>query len=112
MKKSYTKEIEGSVVVVPGTKIEFQNNIFETENKDIIKFLDNSESCKKMQGRGIFVKVTDKTLNAAKETLEQREARAKKELEEIKKQKAKDSVKPTEKGRSKAKVGDKDKPKF
>lgn len=107
MKRSYRKEVEGETIFVPGHRIEFDNNVYETDDKEEIKFLD--EDCKNMRNRGVFIKVEDETLEQAK-TKEEK----KKEEEEAKKKAEVKKKKPTtkEKG-AKTKVDvEKDKPEF
>ena len=38
---SYTKEVEGRIVVVPGNSIQFHNGMYETSDKDEIAFLES-----------------------------------------------------------------------
>lgn len=106
MQRAYKTLVGGQTVVTPGTKIEFENSIFETDNEEIIKFLDTDPECLKMQKRNIFAKIEDSVLEAAtrQETLEERESRLDKEMKELKKQKKK--VTEKEKG-TKSKVGSK-----
>lgn len=40
-KATYTKEVEGRIVVVPGTSIQFHDGIYETSNPEEIKFLES-----------------------------------------------------------------------
>jgi hypothetical protein len=40
-KASYTKEVEGRIVVVPGKSIQFHNGVYETKDPDEIRFLEN-----------------------------------------------------------------------
>ena len=113
MKRTYTKEIEGNVVVVQGTKLEFHDSILDTKNKEIIKFLDTDPNCVQMQESGVIVKIDQKIIDAAiedgdggqissgtveaPETLEEREAKAADEKKKAKK--SKKSPTKTEKGK-------------
>jgi hypothetical protein len=118
IKKTYTKEVDGQVVVVQGESVRFENNLFETDDKNIIDFLDNDKGCRDMIANGIFIKADSKAIKTAQEviqpeTLEEREVRLEKELKELRKSKAKATVKDTEKGKSNKKVAKKDdKPRF
>jgi len=90
IKRAYTKEVDGQVVVVGGEKVEFHDYIFQTEDPKIIKFLDEDTVCSEMQKNGVFLKVDQEALDTAvgkQETLEEKEARLAKELAEIKKKK-------------------------
>lgn len=105
-KPSYTKEVEGRLVVVPGKSIQFVDGVYETEDEEEIKFLENYPNF-----GSTFVRVDTKDLEKAKkklaQTLEEREAekaRAKEEKEkkeksleegaEIKKKKGEKEEKP------------------
>ena len=118
MKSSYVKEVEGRRVVVPGHKIVFHNNFYETEDPKEIEFLDKDPGCVRMQGRGVFIKINEDAVEEAiekTETTEERRERLERELKELKKKEKEDlkkTVKPKEKGTRK-KVGKKnEKPKF
>jgi len=85
-KATYTKEVEGRIVVVPGSSIRFDNGVYETTDKDEIAFLENHPNF-----GSVFVRVDTKEIEEAKkklgETLEEREAaeataKAEKELKE------------------------------
>lgn len=106
---SYTKEVEGRVVVVPGKSIQFENGVYETTDKDEIKFLENHPNY-----GSVFVKVEEKDIEKARkkmtQTLEERkeeEAKAKAE-KEVKKKALKKEAK-TPKGKKSKKA---EKPKF
>ncbi len=43
-KASYTKEVDGRVVVVPGKSIQFHNGMYETSDPDEIQFLENHQN--------------------------------------------------------------------
>jgi len=43
-KASYTKEVEGRVVVVPGKSIQFHSGVYETSDPDEIQFLENHQN--------------------------------------------------------------------
>ena len=74
-KASYSKEVGGKVIVMQGSAIQFENGVYETDDKDEIAFLDNHPNC-----GNVFIKVEK---NVAKEraemleTLEEREAKLK-----------------------------------
>jgi len=86
-KASYSKEVDGRVVVVSGSSIQFENGVYETDDKNEIAFLDNHPNC-----GNVFIKVEK---NAAKEkakmleTLEEREAKVKAKEEAIAKKEMK-----------------------
>jgi len=62
MKPSYTKEVDGRVVTVPGKDIRFIDGAFETEDKDVINFLESE------QGFGtVFIRVPEDVENVVKE---------------------------------------------
>ena len=44
-KASYSKEVEGKVVVVQGNAIQFHDVVYETSDENEIKFLDNHPNC-------------------------------------------------------------------
>jgi hypothetical protein len=68
MKRTYRKEVGGENIVVPGVKIEFENSILDTDDKEVIKFLDSDPVCQKMQSNNVFHKISDKAMeNAVKE---------------------------------------------
>lgn len=108
MKKSYKQQVEGQVITIPGTKIEFNDFLFETDNKDIIKFLDTDSVCLKMQSNHVFAKIDEGSIEAAKETLEEREHRLKKEMDKLKEEKKTATTK--EKGKKQKVDAKKDKP--
>jgi len=92
VKPSYTKEVEGRIVVVPGKSIRFVQGVYETDDPDEIKFLDNHPNL-----GTIFIKVTEKDLQKDLQKaiekqfkdLETKEAELKaKEEELVKKEKA------------------------
>jgi len=60
-KASYTKEVEGRIVVVSGKSIQFEDGVYKTNDKDEIAFLDNHPNC-----GSVFVKVKDKDLSKAR----------------------------------------------
>lgn len=73
-KSSFTKEVDGRIVYVPGTKIQFTNGAYETSNPEIIEFLEARPEFGK-----IIQRVPDDVSNFAaqkelSQTLEQREA--------------------------------------
>jgi len=114
-KSSYSKEIEGKVVVVPGNTIEFKKGIYETADPDEIKFLDNNPNCGKA-----FVRITGKDLTKAREEMvkspDEKAAEAKVEKEKEAKEKIKEGIAegssiPKRKGKSK-KSTKKEKPAF
>lgn len=44
-KASYSKEVGGKVIVMQGSAIQFENGVYETDDKDEIAFLDNHPNC-------------------------------------------------------------------
>jgi len=107
---TYTKEVEGRIVVVPGSSIRFDNGVYETKDKDEIAFLENHPNF-----GSVFVRVDTKEIEEAKkklgETLEEREgAEAKtKEEKELKEKALEEGAEvPKKKGRPKKA----EKPKF
>ncbi len=108
-KSSYSKEIEGRIVVVPGKSIQFAEGVYETEDPNEIKFLDNHPNC-----GNVFIKVKAADLQKARKEqfkdLETKEAelKAKKEKTEKKgKALAEGEGMPKKKG-SKGKDADED----
>lgn len=111
-KASYTKEVGGKIVVVPGKSIRFTEGVYETEDPDEIKFLENHSNF-----GTVFIKVEDKDLQKAREEqfkdLETREAELKaKEKELAKKEKALEEGSSIPKGKGKGKKSKKEKPAF
>jgi len=102
--KSYTKEIDGQTIYVSGQSVRFVPNlyghggIFETDDKDIINFLDTDKVCQEMIGRGVFAKMDEKAIESATEK------------KTIKKKKP--TVKAKEKGKTKKTTITKEKPQF
>lgn len=72
-KASYSKEVEGRVVVVQGKSIQFDKGVYETTDKNEIAFLDNHPNC-----GNTFIKIKEKDVEKARkgftQTLEEREA--------------------------------------
>ncbi len=110
MKKSYTREVGGQTEFIAGRKLEFKETIFETDEQEVIDFLDKDPVCVQMQKNGIFAKVEGEILEAATETLEEKEKR----VEEEGKKKKQVRKKPTKKEKgTRKKVGrKKEKPQF
>ncbi len=79
-KSSYTKEVEGKVVVVEGSSIQFHNGLFETSDPREIEFLENNPNL-----GSVFIRVKDQDLQKAREekfkplTERQQEEKAEKE---------------------------------
>jgi len=100
-KASYSKEVEGKVIVVQGSSIQFHDGVYETSDKNEIKFLDNHANF-----GGVFIKVkkdVKKEKADMEETLEEREAKIKAKEEELKKEEMKlkgqeEGSKPSTKG--------------
>ncbi len=61
MKSSYTKEVNGKIIAMPGNSIQFKEGVYETDDPKEIKFLDNHGDC-----GGYFIKVKDKDLAKAR----------------------------------------------
>ena len=108
---TYTKEVGGRIVVVPGSSIRFTDGVYETKDKDEIAFLENHPNF-----GSVFVRVDTKEIEEAKkklsETLEEKEAaKAKTKVEKELKEKAieEGAEVPKKRGRPKAK---KEEPKF
>ena len=84
-KATYTKEIEGRVVVQPGKAIQFRDGVYETSDKDEIAFLESHPNF----GNTFFrLKAKEETEKAKEEkfkSLEQREAELNAREEELKK---------------------------
>lgn len=84
---SYTKEVGGRVITVPGTSIQFHDGVYKTSDPDEITFLDNHPNC-----GSVFTKVERKDQDKAAsqliaekyKTLEQKEAELKAKEEELK----------------------------
>lgn len=54
-KSSYTKEVNGRVVTVPGTAIQFHEGVYRTSDPEEIEFLDSHPNC-----GSVFTKVSRK----------------------------------------------------
>jgi len=72
-KSSYTKEVEGRIVVITGKSIQFHDGKYETSDPDEIKFLDSHPN-----NGNVFYKLKNKedaqkTLEEKKKTLEEKE---------------------------------------
>jgi len=111
-KASYTKEVEGRVVTVPGKTIEFSQGMYETSDPDEIKFLESHPNF-----GTVFIKVKDKDLQKAREDkfkdLETKEAELKAKEEKLaKKEKALEEGESVPKGKGKGKKSKKEKPAF
>lgn len=111
-KASYTKEVGGRIVVVPGKSIRFTDGVYETEDPDEIKFLESHPNF-----GTVFIKVEDKDLQKAREEkfkdLETREAELKVKEEELaKKEKALEEGSSVPKRKSKSRISKKEKPAF
>ena len=113
-KASYSKEVEGRVVVVPGKSVQFNNGVYETTDKDEISFLKNHPNF-----GNIFIEVKEKDVEKAQKnfnkTLEDKEtekanAKAKKETEK-KALKEGEEAEDTTKGKGQKAKKD-EKPKF
>lgn len=85
-KASYTKEVAGRIVVVPGNSIRFEKGVYETTDENEIKFLDNHPNC-----GNVFIRVKSDDLAKARakrfKDLETREAELKKGKEELERKK-------------------------
>lgn len=107
---SYTKEVEGRVIVVPGTSIQFTDGAYETEDKDEIVFLENHPNF-----GSVFVRVDTKEIDEAKkkltQTLEEREAEEAKAEAELE-MKAKALEEGAEAPKKRGRKSKKEKPKF
>lgn len=110
MKKSYTREVGGQTEFIQGRSIQFKDTIFETDEIEVIDFLEKDPVCQEMQRNQVFAKIDSKVLEIATETLEEKEARLKEELESIKAKKKKPTKK--EKGKGKKVGTKKEKPQF
>lgn len=91
VKPTFTKEVEGRIVTVPGKAIRFEQGVFETSDKELIDFL---ESDKKAFGT-TYIRVPDNIESALEERkemikdLEEREADLKRREDALKKKEAK-----------------------
>ena len=68
-KSAYTKEVDGKVLVVNGSSVQFQEGKYETSNSEEIKFLDNHPNC-----GGVFIRIPDSVKDIKKEQEKQRES--------------------------------------
>lgn len=84
-KATYTKEVEGRVVVVPGKSVQFRDGIYETSDKDEIAFLDSHPNFGSVFFRLKPKEGADKAREEKFKTLEQREAELNAREEAIKK---------------------------
>ncbi len=83
-KASYSKEVDGKVVVVPGKSIQFNEGTYETDDPNEIKFLDSHPNC-----GTVFIRVQEvRNLKKAREDqfqdLETREVKLKAKEERLK----------------------------
>jgi len=89
-KASYTKEVDGRIVVVPGKYIQFTDGIYETKDKDEISFLENHPNF-----GSVFVRIDTPEVEEAKkkftQTLEEKEVEEAKRKEEEEKARIKAS---------------------
>lgn len=111
-KSAYTKEVDGKVVVVPGNSIQFKQGLYETDDPEEIKFLDNHGDC-----GGYFIKIkTDDLAKARSEkfkSLEEKEKELKAKEEELaKKEKSLAEGESLPKKGTKSKKSKKEKPVF
>lgn len=65
-KSSFTKEIEGQVVVVPGKSVQFDNGLYETNNPSEIKFLEEHPNF-----GDAFIRIDSENIEEAKKGLRQ-----------------------------------------
>ena len=111
-KASYTKEVAGRVVVVPGNSIQFAEGVYETSDPNEIKFLENHPNF-----GTVFIKVKDKDLQKAREDkfkdLETKEAELKAKEEKLaKKEKALEEGESVPKVKGKGSTKKTEKPAF
>lgn len=111
-KSSYTKEIEGRVVVVEGSSIQFHEGLFETTDQREIEFLENDPNF-----GSVFVRIKDKDLQKAREekykSLTVKQQEEKEEQEKLsEKEKALGEGEGLPKKRTKGKGSTKEKPAF
>jgi len=84
-KGSYSKEVDGQRVTVPGTSIQFEDGVFATDDEEVVKFLRSQKD----YGR-TFTEVPEGVNDLAGhrsefgESLEEREARLAKKEEDLK----------------------------
>ena len=111
-KSAHSKEIEGKVVVVQGSKVVFSDGVYKTSDPVEIKFLDNHNNC-----GNVFIKVEANDLVKARnekfEDLESREKKINDKEDEIKRREKaleEGSGLPKQKGKKEKK--DKEKPTF
>ena len=82
MKPSYTKDVDGRVVVTQGTSIQFNDGAYTTTDKKEIEFLENHKNF-----GSVFVEVDKKDIEKAKDArfkdLETKEAELKAKEEEL-----------------------------
>lgn len=81
---SYSKEVNGKVITVPGETIEFEDGVYMTEDEEEIEFLENRPEF------GRIIQRADKDVEKAKEemnkTLEDKKEEEQKAEEEAKKE--------------------------
>lgn len=73
-KATYTKEVEGRIVVVPGTSIQFHNGVYETNDAAEIKFLESHPNFGNVFYR---IKPTEDAQKSREERFQDLEAREK-----------------------------------
>lgn len=85
---SYTKEVNGRVVVVPGTSIQFRDGVYRTSDEEEIAFLDNHTNLGNAftkVDRKDQKKATGQLIDERFKTLEQKEAELKAKEENLRK---------------------------
>lgn len=74
MRPAYTKELDGRIVSYPGKTISFQNNYYETADKDEIAYLDGNDMADRVYWK---LSIDDKLNDVRRAKMEDLEAREK-----------------------------------
>lgn len=111
MKSSYAQEVDGRRTIVGGESIQFKNGVYETDDKNVIKFLED------LKAFGRIILRVDKNLDEVKKKLMMTEKEKEEEAERIAKEKEREAklLKEDEKklkGAKKRSQDKKEKPKF
>lgn len=88
MTPAYTKEVGGRVVTYPGRTLQFTNNYFETDEKEVIDYLADNDMNDRIYWKLAIDENLDSVRKAKMEDLEAREARLKAKEDEIKEREA------------------------
>lgn len=83
MTPAYTKEVGGRVVTYPGHTLQFSNNYFETDEAEVIEYLDGNDMNDRIYWKLSIDENLDSVRKEKMEDLEAREARIKAREDEL-----------------------------